>query len=279
LHRKIRYFEMQHERNPRSRHFIPLADQRRRSGDLERAIAVLNEGLGANPDSLSARWLLGMCLLESGQPAAAAEQLRWVLERDPDHAGATEALAGCEAVDATAAEADDGAQAQALEPEPVAPDADAAGPGDVDVDVRPDAETRPAEEGPPEDASPRPERPSGPAIPQTPPDIPRATLDATTAPEPADATAGEDVPSTFVTRTLADIYLAQGHRDKALRILYQVLADQPDRQDILARIAALEASGEGSDAADAADGERAGQADARNRERFDAWLDDQDGEG
>jgi hypothetical protein len=44
----------------------------------------------------------------------------------------------------------------------------------------------------------------------------------------------------LATKTLADIYLAQGYRDKALHVLHRILERQPDRDDIRAKIVSLE---------------------------------------
>jgi hypothetical protein len=46
-------------------------------------------------------------------------------------------------------------------------------------------------------------------------------------------------PGGLATKTLAEIYLAQGHRDKALQILEQILQRNPGRDDIRQQIAAL----------------------------------------
>lgn len=49
--------------------------------------------------------------------------------------------------------------------------------------------------------------------------------------------------SSFATMTLVDIYLAQGYRDKALDALRQMAAREPDRPDVLDRIAEIQAAG------------------------------------
>lgn len=49
-----------------------------------------------------------------------------------------------------------------------------------------------------------------------------------------------DVPDTsFATMTLVEIYLAQGYRAKAMVALRQMQAREPDRQDIIAKIAEI----------------------------------------
>jgi len=49
-----------------------------------------------------------------------------------------------------------------------------------------------------------------------------------------------EVKSTFVTMTIADIYLQQGHKDKALEILNRILKETPSREDVLEKIAKIE---------------------------------------
>ncbi|MBC8423486.1 tetratricopeptide repeat protein [bacterium] len=292
MERQIRYFEMQHERNPRARHFIALADLKRRNGKYGQAVELLRGGLARCPESVSARWLLGLCLLAQESFPESAEQLELVLQQDPDHHLAPEALARCRRGDVSAA--DDGAPETGDEQtEPWAEFDEQA--ERLEQDVGP-GET---EDTPPPGPEPAPETPAeAEAVPSAQPDakVPAAIepaspviVDASPADPPAlavesGAEAGEGpdaeaVPSMFVTRTLADIYLAQGHKDKALRILYQVLEAHPEREDIVARITALEAAVDASAAGEA--GAEGGDAAAEdlNRHRFDAWVTEQDREG
>jgi len=60
--------------------------------------------------------------------------------------------------------------------------------------------------------------------------------------------AARDLPTdpvefSFATMTLVDIYLAQGYQAKALAALNQMAASDPERQDILQRIAEIQAEG------------------------------------
>jgi tetratricopeptide (TPR) repeat protein len=352
LERQIRYFEMQLERNPRSRHFIALADLKRRSGRGREAIELLRGGLTRCPDSVSARWLLGECLLEAGDGAAAAAELRQVLDRDPDHRQAAASLARCDEASVPppgedVEEAAHPGQAPAPEPEealeaaeeaeaesaPLPDEAPPAAESAAVPDEAPEAATADAEEvaeapaavfadeaesvpdpgtlsasmlppmvvddidlpdraAPPvpdseePGAEPRPEEEQAVPAAATPGQAAPAVPDRQAEPEAAAdeiaaaAPVADEVPAMFVTRTLADIYLAQGHRDKALHILRQVLAANPDREDIVARIAELEQTREA--AAEAGGDEAAGldaAAEEANRRRFDAWADEQDREG
>lgn len=66
-----------------SRVFLQLADEYRRLGRAEDAVAVLEEGLTENPRYPAAQVALGRCRLELGRADAAAETLERVVENDP----------------------------------------------------------------------------------------------------------------------------------------------------------------------------------------------------
>lgn len=282
MQRRIRYFEMQCERHPRSRHFLALADLQRRTGEPARAAEILEQGLAHCGDSVSARYLLGEVRLALGETATAAGEFRRVLEADPGHTRATEGLARCADTEfAVPVPEIKEAPAVAHEPEP---EPEAPGDGSVDPGPRePDASasetalTKPAVDeetaGMPEPVFASPPDPDPVPAPETVAAAPPAV--AKPATEAADTRQAEPVPSTFVTRTLSDIYLSQGHRDKALRILYQILAAHPEREDIVARISELEGGAAPPGAASPdADPEPAPPVDpsGENRHRFDAWV-------
>jgi tetratricopeptide (TPR) repeat protein len=268
LQRQIRYFEMQKERNPRSRHFLALADLHRRSGDPTLAVAILTDGLARCSDSISARYVLGMCLLETGDTAGADDQFRQVLALDPQHILVGEALAKCA-----------GAKDQVVETPLPEPEAAPLSEADPLPEADPSPETMAEPETPPAESVHVPTHDSEPIASAEAAEESEAPEEPVTPAEPAPVAAAADtrqddtIPSMFVTRTLADIYLSQGHKDKALRILYQVLAAHPEREDIVASIAELEQKG--GPAASAADIEpdEVGDDDKdANRRRFDDWV-------
>jgi predicted Zn-dependent protease len=278
--RMIRYFEMQQDRRPRSRFFIPLADLYRATGRLEAAASLLEEGLGRCGDSVSARLVLARVRRDQGRMPEARDLAREVLERDPGHREAPCLLdlpdrepdregetpaAGTTSSGSTAAE-------------PVAVPESA-----------PWRET--VVEDPAEFAAPDPESAasdpakSGPVTPDPVAPVPAAVPDVGPAPR-------------FLTQTLAEIYLAQGHRQKALAILRRLLAEHPERSDVAHEIAVLEAvdatvestsaapgtAAAGASAAGAARGAApdlgsaaGGAAADPNRARFEAWVDRQQG--
>jgi len=59
-------------------------------------------------------------------------------------------------------------------------------------------------------------------------------------PEVSEEKQTPEVKSAFVTMTIADIYLQQGHREKALEILNRLLKETPNREDVLEKIAKIE---------------------------------------
>lgn len=69
--------------DPSSRLFLQLAEEYRRTGRMDEAIAVLEKGLQHHPNYLSAKVALARCHLETGKPEQAADVLRVVVEQDP----------------------------------------------------------------------------------------------------------------------------------------------------------------------------------------------------
>lgn len=70
---------------PDSGVFIALADLLRTEGEYDEALRVLEQGLAARPDSISATVVMGRTLLESGRGDEARTVLAAVLQRDPDN--------------------------------------------------------------------------------------------------------------------------------------------------------------------------------------------------
>jgi uncharacterized protein DUF4388/uncharacterized protein DUF4339/tetratricopeptide repeat protein len=85
------------EKDPSSRLFAQLAEELRKEGQLEDAIAVCRTGLQKHPSYASARITLGRALLDSGDPAAARVELETVLQGAPDNILARKLLDECRA--------------------------------------------------------------------------------------------------------------------------------------------------------------------------------------
>ena len=81
------------ESDPRGRAFVPLADAHRRLGDLDKALAVIQEGLGAHPDFASAHVVLGWVYRSRQEPDDAMRSFERVLELDAENTIARAAIA------------------------------------------------------------------------------------------------------------------------------------------------------------------------------------------
>ena len=73
---------------------------------------------------------------------------------------------------------------------------------------------------------------------EPPPEPPKPAPVAPAAPAPVAATA--DASSAFVTETMAELYLKQGHKDEALRVYRALLEKRPGDAGLLAKIASLQ---------------------------------------
>ena len=81
------------EKDPASIAFAQLAEEYRRGGDYEQAIAICRDGLTRHPTYLSAQVTLGRALIELGQFDVARKELEAVLSVAPDNLAAIRALA------------------------------------------------------------------------------------------------------------------------------------------------------------------------------------------
>lgn len=73
------------ERDPESRLFAQLAEELRKQGEVQEAIAVARSGLERHPEYPSARLTLGRALLDSGDPAGARAELEAAVAGAPDN--------------------------------------------------------------------------------------------------------------------------------------------------------------------------------------------------
>lgn len=238
LDRQIRYFEMQRDRNPGAKFWLPLADLHLRNGDTGRALELLDAHDVAATGTVSARWVLARAQAVSGDIATARVTLADVLAMDPAHRGGPGLLQTLDERIEAAVEDTEPTEAADL----AAPDAEddtASPPSASDPVLAPESDPTPVAE---------------------------STQQASVGADPS--------PSVFVTRTLADIYLAQGHRDKALQILYKVLSVHPEREDVLAQIAAVESESAPSTTTPMTSAATRPTADRDddNRQRFEDWL-------
>jgi len=73
------------EENPDSLVFAPLADAYRKQGNLEEAFKLCKKGLEKHPNNASARVVLGRVYQSQGKVQEAASELKKVLELDPEN--------------------------------------------------------------------------------------------------------------------------------------------------------------------------------------------------
>ena len=90
---EIEKLERRVQENPQGRFFASLADAYRKDGQVARALEVVRAGLMIHPDYVSARVVLGRCLVDTGDDAAAEEAFTRVAELDGESVIALKALA------------------------------------------------------------------------------------------------------------------------------------------------------------------------------------------
>ena len=72
-------------KDPKSKLFVPLAEEYKKTGEIEMAIHVLTEGLKNNPGYVTARSVLGKLLLEKGDLDASQKEFEEVVKTIPDN--------------------------------------------------------------------------------------------------------------------------------------------------------------------------------------------------
>jgi tetratricopeptide (TPR) repeat protein len=72
-------------KDPKSKLFVPLAEEYKKIGDIETAIYVLTEGLKNNPGYATARSFLGRLLMDKGDLAGAQKEFEDVVKAIPDN--------------------------------------------------------------------------------------------------------------------------------------------------------------------------------------------------
>ncbi len=89
---KLRDLKQRVEREPRSRFFVPLAEEYRKAGRLPEAIRTLEDGLLAHPGYVAARVALARAFLEVGRIEESVAAFSKVLADDPSNLVALKAL-------------------------------------------------------------------------------------------------------------------------------------------------------------------------------------------
>ena len=255
--------------NPR-RYFAPLANEYRKAGDPEQAIAICRAHLAQQPGHMSGHVVYGQALYDARRTEEARVVFEKALALDPDNAIVLKQLGDISrekgdtsearhwysrAIEADPNDREVAAYIAELT-EPLTENASA-------VEAASAAEALPiAERAPGEQQIPMGEPAREPEV------IDIQTFDAPTTEErpgqePEEAAvdavdnevAWRKTPpheeSPFVTRTMAELYASQGYRQAAIDVYRQLALQHPDDREIFDRIAALEKD-EGSDAVAAA---------------------------
>jgi len=92
-------------KDPKSKLFVPLAEEYKKTGDMEMSIHVLTEGLKNNPGYVTARSFLGKLLFEKGDLSGAQKEFEEVVKAIPDNLMAQRKLGDLYALQGRAADA------------------------------------------------------------------------------------------------------------------------------------------------------------------------------
>lgn len=233
-------------RDPDGRAFVPLADALRRAGEMDRALAVVSEGMHRLPDFGSAQIVAGWVHREMGDAEAALDAFSRGVELDGENTVALRAAAELAreagygdssiefaerlAVLEGEVGATGGAELEVAEYEPVSEEAPAVADELVEEEavVAPDVFVE--EEATVEE----------PAI------VVEEAIAEEEAPAVAEMTTEdeetEDEGEEIVTRTLAEIYVRQGHVAKAVEVYRRLSEEDPGNGSLAERIDELESS-------------------------------------
>jgi len=231
------------ERDPTGRAFVPLADAYRRVGELDRALEVIEEGLGSNPDFASGHVVAGWVHADRGDKDGAIQAFERVLELDEENAVALLALAEMVEAGRALTYAERLARLEPDDPQVVAtlenvraraavspePEAEAVAPAHPVVDEEPTGrDAIPVEDLAPDGGS------AGEVSARAELALEDPDVDA----EPAAGGASPDDAEIY-TQTLAELYAKQGAVDEAVAVYRKLLEKDPDNGMFLHRVAEL----------------------------------------
>ncbi len=216
---------------PDSTVFAPLADACRKAGMVEEALLVCARGIKAHPRYASGHVVHGKCYFDAARTAEAEASFRRVLELDDRN------LVALKYLGIIRAELGDAAGARRFFEDILTLDPE-------DKDIRRRVQQLGETAVP---AAPAVAATSGPARVATAP-VPadenvhelREVADDEFVGEPITLRDASVTSDEIATLTLADIYAAQGHPVKALRIYREVLRRQPNNDELRRKIDALE---------------------------------------
>jgi tetratricopeptide (TPR) repeat protein len=233
------------DKDPKSRLFVPLAEEYLKAGMLDEAVMVLTDGLKTHPHFHAARATLGKVYLEKGQIEEAKTEFEQVVKADPDNLLAHRKLAklykeagqadkariSCQAVllsNAKDAEMKlileqldriEQAERRKMEERSTVSMESAS----VEMQVEQTSHTRPKPKSEPAamEASPAPSEADSLQTPEP-------SLDE----EPAASPPTEEI----TTEALADLYIKQGYYEKGIVIYRRLLAKDPSHQSLFKKL-------------------------------------------
>jgi tetratricopeptide (TPR) repeat protein len=217
--------------NPR-RYFAPLANEYRKAGDPEQAIAICRAHLAQQPGHMSGHVVYGQALYDAKRMDEARTVFEKALSLDPENVIVLRHLGDIARQGGKSEEAKHW-YSKALDVDPQDTEI-AAYLAELTEPLMAEAVASPAHE---------PAEREVPLELVTPEDYAIDTESAELTDEVADETPSiKHTPqSPFVTRTMAELYLQQGHRSAALEIYRQLAESDPDNEELTARIAELSA--------------------------------------
>ena len=235
---RIDELEQKFIENPR-RYFAPLANEYRKAGNPQQAIAICQAHLGQLPGHMSGQIVYGQALFEAGQYSEAKTVFENALGMDRENLLALRHLGDIALREGeTAAAKQWYSKVLELDPQDAAVIAlvneiDAASGAD---DAQPIAES--VEQPAPETEAQAPEPPAPESI---------SAADSFHSEEEDKLMAAElgyplPPPQAFVTETMAELYLAQGFRDRALSVYRELVELRPNDERLKARLSEVEAS-------------------------------------
>jgi tetratricopeptide (TPR) repeat protein len=223
--------------DPASKAFLPLAEEHRRAGHLDRAIEILRAGLAKNPGYVTAQVALARVYLQKGDLDEARALLRRLVKTMPENLLAVRLLAEADAAGTSAAGSDTNPNVNA-DPPPPGPEAATAGPASPPSPDASEESSFAAVDVGEEEAA---DMATGPET--------RAAREESMAPPPAaeepDALSGTDgevpgdLPESIRTLTLARLYRRQGYMERAAVVYRDVLVTDPGNRAAQRELAAI----------------------------------------
>jgi tetratricopeptide (TPR) repeat protein len=211
-----------YESAPDSYVFAPLADAYRKAGMLEEAVEICRKGLRKHPEYPSGHVVEGKCHFDVGELDGAETSFKRVLELDPNNLVALKYLGMIQAGRGRLDKASEYFK-HILELDPDNRDIK-----EMLQDIR-DVEQSPGRGGGGAQTG---------AVPGGAKEAPDDEADFEGG--PIHLGDDDELSDELATTTLADIYAAQGYRQKAARIYREVLRNQPDNEQVKEKLKALE---------------------------------------